>query len=118
MGPITIYGSGKQVRDILYATDLCEAFHAFYERGKPGIYNIGGESRNAISLVECVDLIADILGKRPDVRFGEGRHGDLRYFVCDADRARRGFGWEARTLPREGVGRLIEWVEEHRHFFA
>src|SRR5512141_960455 len=49
--PLNVYGTGKQVRDILYATDVAEAFHAFYEHQVPGIYNIGGGMQNAISLV-------------------------------------------------------------------
>ena len=116
--PITIFGTGKQVRDILFASDLCEAFHAFYEKRVPGIYNIGGESRNAISLIECIDLIETIVGRRPDVRFEEGRHGDLRYFVCNCAHAREELTWEAKTLPREGVQALVDWVQANQRIFA
>ena len=48
--PLTIFGTGKQIRDIIYATDICEAFDAFYKTRKPGIYNIGGGLKTAISL--------------------------------------------------------------------
>jgi CDP-paratose 2-epimerase len=116
--PLTIYGTGKQVRDILYATDLCEAFHAFYEKGAPGIYNIGGESRQAISLLECIDIIEEILGKRPEVNFEAGRHGDLRYFICDSTRARRRLGWEAKIGPREGIRKLMDWIKENDEIFT
>lgn len=116
--PIRIYGTGKQVRDILYATDLCEAFHAFYENPRPGIYNIGGESRNSISLLECVDVIAELLGRRPEVTFEEGRHGDLLYFICDCTQARRRLRWEAKIPPREGIRRLIEWIRGNEEIFA
>ncbi len=116
--PLRIYGTGKQVRDILFAPDLCEAFHAFYENPVPGIYNIGGESRHSISLLECIDVIGEISGKKPEVQFEEGRHGDLLYFICDCTRARRRRRWEAKTPPREGIRRLIEWIEENKELFA
>jgi len=115
--PIRIFGTGKQVRDILYASDLCEAFHAFYERQIPGIYNIGGESRQAVSLLECVDIIEEIQGQRPDVQFEEGRHGDLQYFICDSSLAREKLGWEAKIMPRDGVSRLIDWIAENKAMF-
>ena len=116
--PLSIYGTGKQVRDILFATDLCEAFHAFYENPKPGIYNIGGESKHAISLLECIDVIGEILGVKPEVQFGEGRHGDLRYFICDCAKARGELGWEAKIPPREGVKRLMDWIVENKEIFV
>ena len=116
--PLNVYGTGKQVRDILFATDVAEAFHAFYEKRVPGIYNIGGESRNAISLNECIDLIAQVTGRKPSVSYGPSRHGDLQYFVCDSSKARRLLGWEARVQPREGVSRLIDWVNENIALFS
>ena len=115
--PLRIFGTGKQTRDILYATDLCEAFHAFYEKQVPGIYNIGGEEKHAISLVECIDMIGDIRGEKPEVNFSEGRHGDLLYFICDCTEAREKLGWTARTTPREGVTKLMDWIGETRAIF-
>ena len=116
--PITIFGNGKQVRDIVYATDVVEAFRAFYERGDAGIYNIGAGPEHAISLLECIDLIERSSGRRSEVCFRDARFGDLAYFVCDTARARRGFGWEATVAPAEGVPRLLDWVEANREIFA
>ena len=116
--PITIFGTGKQVRDIIFATDVCEAFDAFYRTRRSGIYNIGGGSRTAISLLECIDMIEDIGGKRPRVTFAADRHGDLRYFICDIGKAERELGWSPRTLPRQGVERLIEWIRDNRQCFT
>lgn len=115
--PLNVYGTGKQVRDILYATDVAEAFHAFYECQVPGIYNIGGGMDNAISLVECIDLIAAITGRRPEVAFSPGRYGDLHYFVCDSTKADRVLGWRARVRPREGVARLVDWIQSNASLF-
>ena len=115
--PITIFGTGKQVRDIIYATDVCEALDAFYNSRKPGIYNIGGGSENTLSLLECINLLEAINGKRPEVRFQPDRFGDLRYFVCDITKANRELGWSPKTTVDEGIERLIRWVEENRHLF-
>jgi CDP-paratose 2-epimerase len=116
--PITIFGTGKQVRDIIYATDICEAFDAFYRSRKPGIYNIGGGPDTMLSLLECVDMIEEINGKRPAVKFEPDRHGDLRYFVCDITRAKKAFGWAPRVMPREGITRLVEWIRANRGIFG
>ena len=58
--PLVLYGNGKQVRDIIYAKDVCRAFDAFYKTRNPGIYNIGGGEKTAISLLECIDILEDI----------------------------------------------------------
>lgn len=115
--PLNIYGTGKQVRDILYATDVCEAFQAFYEKRKPGIYNIGGGEGNAISLIECVDLIGEILGKQPNINFCESRFGDLQYFVCEITKAERELGWRPKVRPKEGITQLINWIKENTGLF-
>jgi CDP-paratose 2-epimerase len=115
--PITLFGSGRQVRDILYATDVAEAFAAFYERGEAGIYNVGGGAAHAISLLECIRLIDDTTGRRSELRFEEARFGDLKYFVCDIERARTRLGWTPRVPPAEGVPLLLRWVEENRGLF-
>ena len=109
--PITIFGTGKQVRDIIYATDVCEAFDAFYHKRKPGIYNIGGGSQTAISLLECIDIIEALNGTKPRVEFAPDRHGDLRYFICNIDNARKNLGWTPKVMPQEGIGYLIDWIK-------
>jgi len=116
--PITIFGTGKQVRDVIYATDVCEAFDAFYKSRKPGIYNIGGGPQTAISLLECIDMLEEINGIRPEVRFAPDRHGDLRYFVCDINKAKKELGWLPRTMPREGIEKLVTWVKNNRNIFS
>jgi CDP-paratose 2-epimerase len=116
--PITIFGTGKQVRDILYATDVASAFMAFYRRGDAGIYNIGGGSDNIISLLECIELIDRCTGNKSAVRFEESRFGDLKYFVCDVGRARRELEWSAQVRPAEGVPLLIQWIQENRDLFT
>jgi len=115
--PITLFGTGKQVRDIIYATDVCEAFDAYYRTRKSGIYNIGGGTQTAISLLECIDILEDIIGQRPHVKFESDRHGDLRYFVCDIGKAKKELGWEPKILPRDGIEKLIDWITNNREKF-
>ena len=115
--PVNVYGTGKQVRDIIYATDVCEAFDAFYKSRKSGIYNIGGGSKTAISLLECIDLISKLTEKKPHVRFGPKRQGDLLYFICDVSKAKRELGWEPKVRPQEGITTLLTWIKENRYLF-
>jgi CDP-paratose 2-epimerase len=110
----TIFGTGKQVRDIVYATDVCEAFDAFYRTRASGIYNIGGGEMTAISLLDCFDIIEEITGSKPEVEHGPDRHGDLRYFICDLTKARRDLGWEPTIKPRQGIETLIDWIKANR----
>ena len=116
--PITIFGTGKQVRDIVYATDVCEAFDAFYKCRKPGIYNIGGGSQTAISLLECIETLEEISEAKPEVRFAEDRYGDLRYFICNINKAKKDLGWAPKIMPKEGIAKLIEWIKNNRAIFV
>jgi CDP-paratose 2-epimerase len=116
--PVTLFGTGKQVRDILYATDVAAAFQAFFERGEAGIYNIGGGRDHIISLLECIRLIDETMGGRTDVHFEDARFGDLQYFVCNIDRAREKLGWSPQVKPAEGVPLLLEWVQANRELFG
>ncbi|HEX4886159.1 MAG TPA: NAD-dependent epimerase/dehydratase family protein [Casimicrobiaceae bacterium] len=115
--PITVFGTGKQLRDILYASDAAAAFLAYQRNPVPGTYNIGGGPAHMISLLECIELIDRLAGRRSDVRFGAARDGDLAYFVCDIARAQAAFGWHPQVLPEQGVGRLIAWIEDNGVLF-
>jgi len=116
--PLTIFGTGKQIRDIIYVTDICEAFDAFYKTRKPGAYNIGGGLQTAISLLECINIIGEINGKKPDVKFAPDRFADLRYFICDISKAQKELGWSPKILPKEGLSMLINWIKENRDVLA
>ena len=116
--PLTIFGTGKQARDIIYATDICEAFDAFYRTRQAGIYNIGGGTETVISLLECIDIIAELQGSRPNVQFEPVRHGDLSYFVCDISKAQRQLGWSPRIKPREGIEKLMAWIRDNKEVFG
>jgi CDP-paratose 2-epimerase len=114
---LTIFGTGKQVRDILFVGDAAAVFHAFYQTREAGVYNVGGGLPHAISLIECIDVIRRICGKEIDVTFEPDRFGDLRYFVCDTAKAAQFLKWKPSVRPEEGIERLIAWIEQERHLF-
>ncbi len=114
--PITIFGNGKQVRDVLFIDDLVDAYWRAIERidvtaGKA--YNIGG-GRFQMSLLEFVKILERKLGRRPEIRFAESRPGDQKVFVCDTRMAHGDFGWEPRTDIETGLDRLLGWVDANR----
>lgn len=111
--PITIYGDGKQVRDVLFVEDLVEAFLAASERA-PSLsgqaFNIGGGPKNTVSLLEYLAIIEDLTGSAPQVGFDAWRPGDQRYYVSDTSKFTRATGWRQRHTVREGVEQLFEWL--------
>jgi len=116
--PITVFGSGKQVRDILYASDAASSFEAFYENQAPGIYNIGGGPERMISLIECLELIKKITGLKQKISFKKVRPGDLWYFVCDITKAKKKLKWKPKVSNEDGVKKLIDWVVRNRKLFG
>ena len=114
--PITIFGDGKQVRDILFATDLVNALDKVARasaqlRGE--VFNVGGGPRNTVSLLELIDLLGEINGAPLDVTFEDWRVGDQRYYVSDTRRLMRETGWRAQTDVRAGVQHLCDWIAQH-----
>jgi CDP-paratose 2-epimerase len=115
--PITLYGDGLQVRDILFVEDLVEAFLAA-RRGMSRLsgqaFNVGGGPGNTVSLVELLDLMTEVLGKRPRTTSEGWRIGDQKYYVSDFTKLSRATGWSPRVPVREGVRRLAHWLQTLR----
>ncbi|HEY0552910.1 MAG TPA: SDR family NAD(P)-dependent oxidoreductase [Thermoanaerobaculia bacterium] len=113
--PITLYGDGRQVRDVLFVEDLVEAF-VRAERQMPVVagqaFNVGGGPGNTLSLLELLDLVAELTGRRPEVEHAPARTGDQRYYVSDTRRLQRLTGWQPRVDVRQGVGRLLQWLRQ------
>jgi CDP-paratose 2-epimerase len=116
--PIRIFGSGRQTRDILYASDAARAFWDYAQRPAAGVYNVGGGVSNAISLVESIRLIESGTRRPSQVVFEAERQGDLRYFVSDVEKARQTFGFAPTVTPLEGLGKLVEWVRANLQMFG
>jgi CDP-paratose 2-epimerase len=120
--PITIYGDGKQVRDMLYIDDLVAAYLAALERinvvsGR--IYNIGGGPANALSVwAEFGPLLERLTGNTIDVRRGDWRPGDQPVYISAIAKAERELGWHPQVDVAEGIARLVAWVEANRALFA
>ena len=112
--PATIYGDGKQVRDLLYVGDLVDAYFAAatsISTTSGRAYNIGGGPAFAVSIWhEFSQILRDLGETPPEVSFGPARQGDQRVFVSDTRRATADFGWAPTTPPREGLERLCEFV--------
>jgi CDP-paratose 2-epimerase len=115
--PITLYGDGMQVRDILFADDLVDAFllaQANIHTLSGQAFNIGGGLGNTISLLELLDIVARLRGDRPAVRRKEWRPGDQRYYVSDTRRFKAATGWAPKVNAHEGIERLLHWLLEAR----
>ena len=108
---ITVFGDGRQTRDILYATDAARLFEYFYDRGVPGLYTIGGGKACTMSLTECIDILGTLVGHRIHVIYEEARFGDLQWFVSSNEKVLMELGWKPEVLPGEGLCNMVEWVE-------
>ena len=118
--PITLFGDGKQVRDVLFVEDLVDAFllaQANADRLAGRVFNIGGGPENTVSLLELIDLIDLLEGERPRVLFSDAwRPGDQRYYVSDTRAFQAATGWAPDVSVRDGVSRLYTWLRENRRF--
>jgi CDP-paratose 2-epimerase len=115
--PITIYGDGLQVRDLLHVADLVSAYKcaaADPARAAGGIYNLGGGPSRTLSLVELLDFLEKRLARSIPVSHAEPRAGDQPVFVADIRKAERELGWRPTIDPPEGVGLLLDWICENR----
>ena len=115
--PITLYGDGNQVRDILEVGDAVAAYIAAWQRiaAVSGCaFNLGGGPANAVSLRRLIGHIGDLVGTAPDIRFDDWRAGDQRYFVADTSAAGAALGLAEPMAWRSGVARLARWLAEQR----
>jgi len=115
--PVTIYGDGRQSRDVLFIEDLIEAFELarqHRDRVAGRVYNIGGGPKNQISLLELICLIETAGRRKPELSFADWRQGDQRVFVADIRKAGADFGWEPRHDCQAGVRKLMDWVNENQ----
>jgi len=119
--PFTIYGDGKQIRDVLWIDDLIDLYQRALERidvAAGQVYNVGGGPASTLSLRELVARLEQRLGQPLAPAHGPWRPGDQRVFVADVRKAQRQLGWRPTVPVDEGVDRLIAWVKENRALFV
>jgi CDP-paratose 2-epimerase len=115
--PITIFGDGKQVRDVLHVGDLLNVYDAAVEniRVSAGeIFNVGGGPENTVSIwAECGPLIEKLVGRPVPVTFAPWRPGDQRVYVSDIRKAMRLLRWKPQKPLEQGIRELFEWILGH-----
>lgn len=117
---ITIYGDGRQARDILHVDDLVNAMVAasrLSERLTGRIFNMGGGPSNARSLLQVLELLSSMYGKTPRVKFAPGRAGDQRIFIADTTAFSRATGWKAKRTLTETIEDIHHWWRQNRACF-
>ncbi len=119
--PITIYGNGKQVRDVLFIDDLLDAYDAAFGHIKTSagqVFNIGGGRNNSIAVwTEFRPLLENLLGKPIKTRIREWRPGDQPVFISDIRKAQSLLGWQPKIGVEQGIRRLFNWVKENQSLF-
>jgi CDP-paratose 2-epimerase len=113
--PLTIYGDGHQVRDVLWIDDLVRAMRLAMDRidtvaGQ--VFNIGGGERNSVSVRGVIDRLQEITGVDARVTMADWRPGDQRIYVSDTARIEKVLGWRAETSWKAGLEKLVAWLDE------
>lgn len=116
--PITVYGDGKQVRDMLYVDDLVDAFGRFIESDiRHEVFNIGGGPDNTISLREFLAELESLVGKKPLVSYSSWRPSDQKVYISDITKVKEKLGWAPKIGVKQGIQYLVDWVKSHQAYF-
>ena len=119
--PITVYGDGKQVRDILFIDDLVDAYDAALakiEVAAGQVYNVGGGPKNVLSLRELLKFLSAKRGKNVEHGTSDWRPGDQKVFVSDISKATRELGWTPKVNASAGLEKLYAWIADNSKLFA
>jgi len=116
-GTISVFGDGKQVRDVLHVHDAVTAYRLALQqiqRATGHAFNLGGGPRNAVSLLLVLQEISRLIGGEVPVQQLPRRQGDQLYFVADTRKLERELGWQATVSWQEGIRDLARWLKESR----
>ncbi|MEI9414994.1 GDP-mannose 4,6-dehydratase [Mesorhizobium sp. Cs1321R2N1] len=114
---ITIYGDGRQVRDILHVSDAVAAYRAVLDQIETAggqAFNLGGGPENALSLRMLLSEIGGLTGRELSIRHDGERTGDQPFFVADTRKIEAALGWKAQVAWREGIRDFADWLRRHR----
>lgn len=113
--PLNIYGSGKQVRDVLDAEDLARLFEMQLSRigsFSGNVFNVGGGIDNTLSLLECIEYLEEKTGKQIPLKFHPKRIADHDIYVSDISKLKD--VWQPKTSPTALIDKIYAWAYEHR----
>ena len=120
--PISIYGDGKQVRDVLFVDDLVRAFRLAAEKIEitaGDIFNIGGGPNNTLSVwSEFGQILSELKGEKLTATFGDWRPGDQPCYISDIRKAHQRMGWRPLIDKETGIRRLWDWVASNPQIFG
>jgi len=119
--PVTIFGNGKQVRDVLFIEDLIAAYDTALneiDKTSGNVYNIGGGPGNTISLIQLIEFLKDALGLPLSLSYDDWRPGDQPVYVSDIRTAKDSFGWAPQVDWATGVRKLVQWVKDNNELLA
>lgn len=116
--PITVYGDGMQVRDVLFVKDLVLAYHSTIDQidksaGK--IYNVGGGPKFTLSLLELIDLLEKKLNKKIKYTSADWRPGDQPVYISNIAKIKKELGWQPRISVSEGTSQMIDWIVKEKN---
>jgi len=115
--PLTIFGDGKQVRDVLYVDDLIRAYDKFLNGSSSlsgEVFNMGGGPDRTLSLLELLDFLEKKTGKSVQLSYADWRTGDQKVYISDIRKAKELLGWEPEVTVESGLNLLLEWIKENQ----